>query len=389
MSSENENISLKDGRVILYRRNDCGGAFHCRLRIRGHKGYVRKALGTKDEKEAISLSEQLYEELKYKLERGLSISARKFNVVCDEYLKELVHYVRIGKAKEKKLQDYRLISERYLKNYFGKKDIDKIAEKEIEKYRVWRNEYWITGEGAKLEYIEYERNGKTVKMKARHKIPSSSTLNSEETVLRQIFEFAVRRQYLSHIQLPEIKSQKVVSNRRPAFTIQEYKKLRNKSLSRCKKAPTEKIRRQRLLLHDFILIMANSGTRPIEAMTLRWRDISNHVSPQTGERHTVLSVRGKSKRRDLIAQRSTWKYFERIKERQEQYAEEHGYKIEKDDYIFVDEFKNKIASFKSGFDVLLDEADLTEDNHGLKRTIYSLRHMYATFRLIYGCKSSK
>lgn len=384
MSDNNDKFTIRNGRILIYQREGCGGSFQCRIRFQGKRGYVRKSLWTKDKQEAIEQAEQIFDDLNYKVKRGLSISGKKFNRVCDEYLSQLKEHVRIGKAKQKKLKDYSLICERYLKNYFGKKDIDKIGDSEIVKYRDWRNAYWITGEGAKVQFIEYEREGKMVKTTARHKTPSLSTINSEETVLRQIFEYAIKKQYISRGEIPDIKSERVKSNRRPAFSLEEYRVLRAKSYWRCKKAPNENTQRQRLLLHDFILIMTNAGTRPIEAMTLRWRDIRTHVSPESGERHIVLSVRGKSKRRDLVAQPSAAGYLKRVRKRQEEYAVEHGFKISKEDYVFSGELNNPTKSFKAGFNALLVDADLVTDNHGLKRTIYSMRHTYATFRKIYG-----
>ena len=69
---------------------------------------------------------------------------------------------------------------------------------DINGYRDWRNAYWITGEGKKIEHIKYVRNGKVIKSKARHKVPSSSTMNTEETVLRGILDRKSTRLNSSH-----------------------------------------------------------------------------------------------------------------------------------------------------------------------------------------------
>ncbi|MBT5348986.1 MAG: tyrosine-type recombinase/integrase [Nitrospina sp.] len=354
------------------------------MRFRGERGCVVKSLWTKDKEEATRGAEQIYDELNYKLTKGLSINGRKFNKVCNQYLSHIQEQVELGKAKEKKLKDYTLICERYLKNYFGKKDIDKISDADLNAYRDWRNAYWITGDGKKIEHIKYVKNGKVVKSKARHKVPSSSTMNTEETVLRGIFEHGIKKGFIGRGEIPNIKSERVRSNRRPSFTLEEYRILRVVSRARCRKGPSEAIKRKRLILHEFVLVMANTGMRPIEAKTLRWQDIGSHISADNGRKHVVLSVRGKDKKRDLIAQPATDTYLKRIRERQDAYAEEHGYKIKKDDFIFSDEYGNQINSFKAGFDNLLKEANLVEDNHGLKRCVYSLRHLYGTFRLVYG-----
>ena len=45
------------------------------------------------------------------------------------------------------------------------------------------------------------------------------------------------------------------------------------------------------------------------------------------------------------------------------------------------EICSPIGSFKKGFETVLKEAGIEHDRYGEKRTIYSLRHTYATFQL--------
>jgi integrase len=399
MSNEYDQITLKNGRLLIYRRRDCGDHFHCRMRFRGRKGYVRKSLDTTDRDESIREGEKLFDDLNYKISKGLSVVGKKFNNVCDDYLKQIETQIEIESKKskgkqvqlkksnslDKKLKDQSLICERYLKPYFGKKDLNKILNSDVTEYREWRNSYWITGKGSKLKYIEYERGGKTIRVEPRRKVPTSSTLNTEETVLRKIFQHGFSKGYISGNEIPTIKSERVKSNQRPHLTLEDYRTLTRKSWWRCKNSPDEKTRRQRLLLHNFILIMTNTGLRPVEGMTLRWRDISYHISPTSKKKHIVLSVRGKNKKRDLIGQPSVNTYIKRMKERQKEYSKEHGFKFTgKEEYVFSNEFGEPIKSFKGGFDSLLRDSDLEHDNHGGKRCIYSLRHTYGTFRLVYG-----
>ena len=398
-NNEYDQISLKNGRLLIYRRRDCGDHFHCRMRFRGRKGYTRKSLDTRDKGESVREGEKLFDELNYKISKGLSVVGKKFSNVCDDYLKQIETQIEIESKKtvkievqlkkqnslEKKLKDQSLICERYLKSYFWKKDLNKISNTDITKYREWRNSYWITGEGSKKKYIEYERDGKKIRITPRRRVPSSSTVNNEETVLRKIFQHGFSKGYISQGEIPTIKSERVKSNQRPHFTIDDYRVMIKKSWWRCKNSPDERTRRQRLLLHNFVLIMTNTGLRPVEGMTLRWKDINYHISPTTKVKHIVLSVRGKNKKRDLIGQPNVKTYLKRLKERQKEYSKENGFKFTgKDEYVFSNEFGKPIKSFKSGFDSLIRDCGLEHDNHGGKRCIYSLRHTYGTFRLVYG-----
>ncbi len=85
-------------------------------------------------------------------------------------------------------------------------------------------------------------------------------------------------------------------------------------MRRIKQAPSERVRLERMLLHDWLLIVANSGMRPTEAKNLRWKDVEFMETDDGG--HVVrLWVQGKGKRRDLIAQPNARIYLERLKER--------------------------------------------------------------------------
>ena len=66
MSNEYDQITLKNGRLLIYRRRDCGDHFHCRMRFRGRKGYVRKSLDTRDKDESIREGEKLFDDLNVK-----------------------------------------------------------------------------------------------------------------------------------------------------------------------------------------------------------------------------------------------------------------------------------------------------------------------------------
>lgn len=278
--------------------------------------------------------------------------------------------------------------ERYFVPFFGKYDTDKITDMVISKYRDWRRMYNVTGDGSKKDYIEYERNGKTIRApKKKQGEPSARTIAIEDSTLRAIFEFARKNGNITREEIPTLKSPKVKANRRPAFDLKQYQSLHRRSMWRHKQSDNAHTKKARILLHDYILIMAGSGMRPTEAKTLRWCDIStfNAKDEKNIEREFLkLSVRGKGKKRDFVPQPNIKQYFDRIKERQIQYAKENDYEMTDEDFIFVSEQGKQIQSFKNGFESLLKSLDMVEDNHGQKYAPYSLRHTYATFRLIYG-----
>ena len=59
---------------------------------------------------------------------------------------------------------------------------------------------------------------------------------------------------------------------------------------------------------------------------------------------------------------------------------------EPDDFVFCDQDGNKVSegAFSKTFKKLLKDAELLKNAEGMDRTLYSLRHTYATFRIELG-----
>lgn len=386
MSHTHSEFKIKDDKVLVYRRSDSGDNWHCRIKF-PNQPYIRRSLKTDIKEEAKKKASKIYEELSYRQEQGYSVVSRKFSAMCEGYLSRLLDDVEKGREREGKYKDHKIIIERYLKPYFGRKNVNLISNIDMEDYEQWRKDYWVSGEGSKLRYIEYERDGKIIRSKVgNRKTPSNNTLNYENAVLRNIFNYAAGKGFVIEGELPKVKNRTIKDNRRPAFDLKEYQKLIKTSEHRYKNARTKKLKFQRQLLHEYILFMANTGCRPIEAATLRWRDINEFTGKdKNGQKvkYLKISVRGKGKNRDFVPMQNTKTYLDRLKALLED-KEFGDRKLKPDDYVFSDENGNSIASFKKGFNQLLKAADLEYDNEGRKRTIYSFRHTYATFRLNMG-----
>mgnify|MGYP006431238527 CR=1 FL=1 len=381
--TQNE-IALENGAVRVYQRDDVERPlWHCRIKL-PNRPYVRRSLKTHDRAEAIAVARELYADLRYKAKRGQLASPKTFSEVARELLRHMDSQVQLGKEPPDKLQRYRQTIDRYLVPFFGKTRIDSVTPKAVQSYRQWRETYWLSGPGSKAEFIEYERNGKTVRArKAKPKVPAANRLAIEDTVLRQVFGFAKAHGYVSDSDIPEIKSAPQRSERRPAFTLQGYRKLFRTSQKRMRQAQDQRVREQRQLLHDFVLIMVNSGLRPVEAHSLRWRDIEAFKSKE-GRTYVRLWVRGKGKKRETVPMTNTRVYLNRIKQRRQAYAAAKGQVVDDSEQVFAMSDGTRVQSFKRSFEELLKAAGLTESHDGKHYTPYSLRHTYATFRLLYG-----
>jgi integrase len=137
----------------------------------------------------------------------------------------------------------------------------------------------------------------------------------------------------------------------------------------------------RHLLRDYVLILANTGMRPgTETMNLKWQHIT--LIEQNGKKYLAFNVKGKTGRREILVRHRVARYLERIKERDDDLKDMTLYQIlEKgvDKYVFRVDNKDMSTAFGRMFSRLLESIDLLVDKRtDDKRTLYSIRHFYAT-----------
>jgi integrase len=130
------------------------------------------------------------------------------------------------------------------------------------------------------------------------------------------------------------------------------------------------------MLWNYMLILANTGIRVGEARTLRWSDIRTQQN-DTSEPTVIFYVSGKTGGREVVSRNAdVLDYLARLKSLYDQ--------PNPDGFVFSHPDGKPIKSFKKSFAGLLNDAGVTFDKEGNRRTIYSLRHTYATFRLTEG-----
>ena len=123
-----------------------------------------------------------------------------------------------------------------------------------------------------------------------------------------------------------------------------------------------------------------------EAMNLKWRHIDWHRVGD--ERYLRLTVTGKTGTHTAIARHNTQDYFERLRKR---YKEFEGMTLDDvisakvDEYVFRLADGTRTNSLNATFEVLLNDIGLAVGATSEKqRTLYSLRHTYATLQLMEG-----
>lgn len=170
--------------------------------------------------------------------------------------------------------------------------------------------------------------------------------------------------------------------RRTHFDARDWRRLA-RYLREFVKVENRAVRRDRTMLVNYVLILANTGIRVGEARNLKWRDIRQEG--EADKPNIILTVKGKTGLREVVSRTDQVKtYFQRIYDlRRAELASDGSRQAEPDadNLIFCHSDGSPIGSFKKSFQSLLRAAGVEHDSYGQKRTIYSLRHTYATFRL--------
>ncbi|OUR75554.1 hypothetical protein A9Q83_17200 [Alphaproteobacteria bacterium 46_93_T64] len=380
------------GRVEIYIRTDTKKQiWQARTKNPNGIGYIEKSTKTLDKQEATDFAEDLYSEIRFKVKNDLVTKNRTVTQISKIYLDNLQTEIDTGLTTPRHMRDYQPLVNTYINAYFGNKAIDKLKQLDIEAFKKWCLVYWLSGEGSKQKEFIYQRNGKYIKNPAsKPKVKLSSTsMNKICVVLRAIFKIAVQQKAINEADVPKIsklvagqKRKSKEDSRRPDFSKAEYGILVRKLGMWHKKTKDEDQIQRRLLLNDYVLILANTGIRPgTESDGLRWKDVQDVV--QDGKLYVQLSIDGKTGKRQPIAMDRTKKYFDRIRQRRIDFL---GQEPDENEYVFclADGTHVKNDYFRSAFKRSLKAFGLLKDSHGRNRSPYSLRHTYATLRLAKG-----
>jgi integrase len=220
--------------------------------------------------EAKDFAEDWYLGLRGKLKNGELASGVKFSVAAKAFMDEF-EVITHGQRSPEYIKGHWGRINRYLIPFFGEKAVTQINPGMVQDYRVHR-----------------------IKNGFRDKPPSRSTLHQETVCLRQILKTAQRHGWLSAIPdiSPPYKSSPKITHR-AWFSPAEYKQLYEATRDRAKNPKKERWRTASENMHDFVLLMVNTGLRPDEALRLEYRDVAIVTDGATRERILEIEVRGK------------------------------------------------------------------------------------------------
>jgi integrase len=173
-------------------------------------------------------------------------------------------------------------------------------------------------------------------------------------------------EYLPDFSAPYKSSGKV--SHRGWFSNEEYKQLYTATREHSKKMENTRNAYAAAQLHDKVLFMANTGLRPDEANVLQYRDVEVIEDEGTNESILLIQVRGKRGVGYCKSTKGAVFPFKRLTERNNP---------ERSDLVFPQDHTKQ-------FNRILEKLDLKFDREGNRRTMYSLRHSYISFRLLEG-----
>jgi integrase len=363
--------SFNDGQIVIYQRPDHKKPrWQCRLHIPERTGYVVMSTKTTDEYNARKFAEQKWDELRIRHLANEPVKSKKVSVAVRQYLE----VYKQTATNERRFREMQLTLGSYFTDFCGHLMLSEVTSGTINQFSEWR----LTNAHPN-----------------KRKTPSANYLRKDIGAVRRFHNWCADRSWCKPIL--EWKLPRTTANRRPHFSREEYAQLLRfltKWVNEGKTKEGGNRYRERLMLRSYILILTNTGLRVGEARTLRWMDVSQQTRGTTEKKivDTILSVKGKTGRRDVIAAQDTVKN-ELLKLWEMRVKEINGHlqpeainvrKLKTADPkepVFAHRNGKPIGSFKKGFEALLKANHLLKSPDNETRTIYSLRHTYATFRL--------
>ena len=362
MGYYNEMVDIRgDGRIVLYKRQNRKGEIsptwfmRISLPLSESKGYFKST--TKETLQGLASKVALdkFDSLYAKVKGGGSLTSFPFSKLFKEWSTYWMETSSQNLEKDKRAK-VNFIGGYPLK-FFTKvlKDIDvnEIKDIHILDYKVYRKQ------NSSLKGVKF--------------IPKASTINGEISTLSLMFEYGYTKGYIN--KKPILKREPADNNRRPTFTLDEYNILTKGMRERVKSSPLT-VKRDRFYLQHLVLILTNTGCRLGEIKTCKWENL--RTKDYDGEKRLILSIDGKTGKRDVISNKGTETYIKRLYDYR---SEQLGRAPDNSEYIICHSDGQPIGSFKKSFRALLDSLNLTKNSFGETRTLYSLRHFFATMRL--------
>ncbi|MBK3774752.1 tyrosine-type recombinase/integrase [Azospirillum brasilense] len=349
------------GEGLMIWRDAKSPFWQMRAYVPGTRRYVRQSLKTADEHKAIVEARKRWMRVQVRMEDNLPIFELRIEKACDLWIKHAEKLEEKGEFRPAVLYFARGTIKRYLKAYFGTRPLSSIDHGESDRYWRWR--------------IENGKQGKS---------PRKVTLSMELTVINQIIEWAEIQGHVKRALIPRLKLPKPLAKRkqerRAAFSAHEMDTLFAMLKLWQGQGYKHTHRMTRMVLYYAVRLVYLSGMRTNDLPLLRWRDVRETWSERDQHWYVELYLRGKVEPGWVVALPDARKYLLEWRELSPC--------TDPDDLVFSferdKEGRSKFPGLESSFRLFLKENNLWKDADGEQRSLYSLRHTYATEALKHG-----
>ena len=277
----------------------------------------------------------------------------------------------------------------HLNPFFGTMVLPEITAGKVQDYRIHRMKTGMS----RIDQLRKKRPGEP---EIKPRPPARNTLHQEIVCLRQILKTANRHgwlEYLPNLSPPYQASTKIAH--RAWFSPDEYKTLYRATREHAAHPPNPRWKWECEQLHDFVLVMANTGLRPDEALRLEFRDVEIVEDEATDDTILEIKVRGKRGVGYCKSMPGAVEPFRRLKERlrptpvaaEEPAPNGKGRAYAKPKAKLAKPRPTDLVFPKTHRELLkdiLEKLGLKNDREGNPRTAYSLRHTYISMRLMEG-----
>jgi len=354
--------------VMLYKR-DRSRLWQARIRRVTGK-WISISTRTDDIEVAKEFALQRYREMKDAQARGDVDIVRKFADVAKLTMKELEAELASGVGRQAN-RDYMMVIRGWLIPALGRYPVHKIGHAQLVQLDQYRTE--------KLQ-----------------RKANRSTINTHNAALNRVFRTAIARGLMAPVQIPALINNGAKPNPRPYFDEDESRLILEKLPEFIERGHKDCSKVIRELLVDYVSVLYNTGMRPgVESLNLKWNQIKriavfrDGVDAEGDSPSTLkFAVVGKKRPRTLVCRdidgnvsgplKAIQQRFEELKDLPEDML------FKQDEYVFrtregrVPNHQRLTKSFK----LFLRWLGIEKDAHGNTRTLYSLRHTYATSGLV-------
>jgi len=350
---------VRDGEVVLYKKSP-NRFWQCRFKLPNAKWHRCSTKHTNFDY-AVKTATEIYDESRFLHKYNLPLQSKRFQHVAELAIKDMQRELEAGIGKSV-YHTYISSIRTHLIPYFAKKTIDKITVLDLRNFKANQS-------------LKFNRPLKT------------STITNYNASLNRIFDIAISKDWMSKSQVPPLSNKGVKGERRPAFSVHEWIVMMRALRTWQSMGHTTVTRNMRELLRDYVLILTNTGMRyGTESQNIKWKHI-NWFIDKDSNRYLMIAVDGKTGRRELIARHNVLVYLKRIQSR---FADLNSMTFDElleaklDVHVFRLRNGLQTNNLNQSFEQFLKFVGLLKDKFGDNRTLYSLRHTYATMTLMRG-----